>query len=229
MTLPPDQQEAALLVAQDRLTDIQIAKKAGIGVRTLADWKRKKEFKQEVEAHRKLWQKDIRTRGLADVHHRIRIAVDIEKRLLAAIQARGASEDMQDVPGGKTGMVVKTYKSLKVEEENAEGELHLVQKTVPEYKIDYEAARTITGLHEYVATELGQWKTRHVVEEKREYTEVSIQIAKLIPPNVLDQMIRDAEAQAKADEETNALPAGVIDGEPTDTGTAEGSGLSDPE
>lgn len=229
MTLPPDQQEAALLVAQDRLTNVQIAKRLGVGLRTVEKWKADKGFRQEVETHRKLWQKEVRTRGLADVHHRLRIAVDIEKRLLAAIQARGASEDMKDVPGGKTGMVLKTYKSLKVEEEGADGELHLVQKAVTEYKIDYEAARTITNLHEYVATELGQWKTRHVVEEKREYTEVTVHLAKLIPPNVLDQMIRDAEAQAKADEESNALPPGDPEPQLHDLGNEAGEGLADPE
>jgi hypothetical protein len=62
---------------------------------------------------------------------------------------RARAEDMQDVPGGKTGLLVKDYKG---------------QSVFPVYKLDAALLKEMRDLEREIAIDLGQWT------EKKELT-----------------------------------------------------------
>src|SRR4249920_340554 len=63
---------AALLVSEDRLTDEQIAEQAGVKRNALAKWKRREDFKAEVERIRTAARDQVLREGIALKVNRLR-------------------------------------------------------------------------------------------------------------------------------------------------------------
>ena len=158
------QTQAALLVAEDKLSNRAIGRRCGVTARCIEKWKRKPEFLAEIEAHKKAWREQTFAEGLADRAHRVREAQADYDLLSEVIQARAKDPGMKDVPGGKTGLVLRHLKSLNA----GEKETVVIQrgrpvtkvikerKIVAEYETDNGLLQMRANLRDQIARELGQ-------------------------------------------------------------------------
>lgn len=141
-------EEAALLVAEDRLSDEQIAEKCSIGRTTLHRWKLEPAFAGRVEEHRTLWREELKRRGIADRQNRVDALNDRWRRLQQVIDERGTDPTMEGVPGGKTGLLVRQQRAL------GSGEF---MQVVEEFSVDTGMLKEIREHEKQAAQELGQW------------------------------------------------------------------------
>jgi hypothetical protein len=159
-------EQAAILVAEDRLIDVEIAAKMGISRQQLVRWKAHPVFAGRVTELTAIWTARALRFGLARRERRLAVLEDQHNRLLAVIDARAADPSMADVPGGGTGLLLRTYKGLG-SGDNA--------RVVEEYAVDTGTIRELRGIQEQFAKELGQVapeqveivhkKTWHTTEE----------------------------------------------------------------
>jgi hypothetical protein len=189
---------AAQLLGEDRLPDRQIAEIVGISRRQLAKWKTLPDFKELINTHAKQYISQFTTEGLARKEKRLAVKNDIHDRLLTAIKERGDDPDMEDVPGGTTGLVVKQYKAI------GKGKSFRI---IEEYKIDTPVVRSILDLHEDVREELGQNKIP-------QFQPVDAQGQPLQPPQIVVQVV---QVQKGSDGR-----ARLVEGEHYDSGNTDG-------
>lgn len=135
---------AAQLVAEDILTDEEIAQRVGKNRSTIARWKSKNQkFKDMVNKVRASFNELAVTCALATKEGRLRALrqrwLDIEQ----IKRERGLADDMQSVPGGKTGMILKLYRQIGKE-----------SKEIFEY--DAALAKEQRLIEDQIAIELGQ-------------------------------------------------------------------------
>lgn len=168
------QTEAAALVAQGRLTNEKIAKKIGIGERTLDAWKRRPEFQAAVEKLQAAVQKAAQESLIADKKYRLSVLEDLMRRYQRIIYERSKDPEMKGIPGGKTGLVlvkfrpIKTVEDVPIETEGADGKPVVTGsarvskvKLIREHMADTGLAAEIRALCEHIATETGDWKQKH--------------------------------------------------------------------
>ena len=104
---------AAKLLAEDELTDDQIAERCGVVRRSLAKWKVHPEFKVRVSQNVDAYRKRILSSGLAVRENRVKL---LERLALGHVQvlderaARPGFDDSKKIPGGRTGLVVLQYR-----------------------------------------------------------------------------------------------------------------------
>ena len=68
------------------------------------------------------------------------------------IEERAASPDFAVVPGGKTGLLCRELRG---------------KKDTPVYKVDTALLAELRAHEQQAAQEIGQWQSKHVVEEKK--------------------------------------------------------------
>lgn len=146
----PARTKAAELVADDTLADDQIAAHVEVSVsrKTLHNWRQIPAFAARVEERRKAQRDAIEARGIADKQNRIGYLNARHAALRQIVQERGEDESMADVPGGKTGYMVRTMRAIGV------GNL---QQTIVEYAVDTALLREFRAHEQQAAQELGQW------------------------------------------------------------------------
>jgi hypothetical protein len=160
------QRRATVLVAEDQLTDEEIAREVGITRRTLAIWKNQLLFVECVrQAGADLWNAAMR-RGIARRDRRLAALQKVHNRLLAVIEARAADPDMKSIPGGSTGLIVRKPVTSA--------------GTVAgyEYAVDTGTIAEIRKVQELAAKELGQLTERHehrVIRSFRDLTDDELQ------------------------------------------------------
>jgi hypothetical protein len=147
------EEAAALLVAQDALPDVAIAARCKIGKATLERWKQRPAFQARVAEHRALWREQLRAQGLLEQQNRLAALNDRWTRLQQVITERAASPEMQSVPGGTTGLLVRQVKSIGFGENN---------QLVEEFAVDTPLLKELREHEKQAAQELGEWT------EKRE-------------------------------------------------------------
>lgn len=101
---------AAQLVAEDKLSDEQIASQVGITRRALAKWKNIPEFEERRKAIVEELRQAINRKGIFDKVKRMESINRDFDATETILEERGADDDMQDVPGGKTGFIVHNIK-----------------------------------------------------------------------------------------------------------------------
>lgn len=123
-------EEAALLVARDELSDEHIAGQLGIARKTLARWKKAPEFGQRVISIVEETRAALLASGISERCNRLDVLNDFWKRLRIVADERAADPTMAKVPGGKTGLLVRTLRTIgsgehaeKVEEFTIDGVL----------------------------------------------------------------------------------------------------------
>jgi hypothetical protein len=82
--------------------------------------------------------------------------VNLHDKLSTLLWERGHHPDMQDVPGGKTGLVLVRHKTIRQGDE---------YKAVKEYSTDTGLVAEIRALLQQTAAELGQWYEHRVLSE----------------------------------------------------------------
>jgi putative insertion element HTH domain-containing protein len=147
-------ERAAALVAEDRLTDEDIADELEITRRTLANWKKTPTFQARVDEIVEEVKAALIARGILDRQNRLNALNDRQKRMTEVIRQR--AENLKEVPGGgNTGLLVRQVKGI------GKGEDFQV---VEEYAVDTGLLREMREHEKQAAIELGEWT------EKREHS-----------------------------------------------------------
>jgi Helix-turn-helix of insertion element transposase len=152
-------EEAAQLLALAELTKTEIAGKVGIARSTLWEWSRNPDFAARVESHLEEIRAEIRRRGIGVIERRVASLDDRWKRLQRIMQERGESPEMKDVPGGRTGLLVRNVKSIGAGED---------AQVVEEFKVDTGLLAELREHERQAAQELGQWTSKADVTSKGE-------------------------------------------------------------
>lgn len=136
---------AALLLAEDELTDDEIASELGVNRATLWRWKQHPEFAAQVAAHVAELGDAAARYAIARKRRRVKALDDRWRRLHQVIAERGAA--MRGVPGGSTGLLVRRVKSVGTGPQ---------QQIVEEYEVDGTLLREAREHEKAAAIELGQ-------------------------------------------------------------------------
>ena len=142
---------AAVLVAEDALTDEAIAEQVGISKRTLERWKQAEPFRERVAEHTAALDAAVQRLAIAKRRKRVERLDRDWQRLQDLIEARGRALDGQ-VAGGETGLLSRTVKVIGTGKN---------QTTIEEYVFDAALLREIRATEEQAAKELGQWSEKH--------------------------------------------------------------------
>jgi hypothetical protein len=146
-------EQAALLVAQDKLSDELIAAELGIGRATLARWKVESDFRARVSEIVVEIKARVVARGIAERQNRLDALNDRWHKMKAVISQRATN--LASVPGGgNTGLLVRQVKGI------GKGEDFQV---IEEYAVDTGLLREMREHEKHAAIELGEWT------EKREH------------------------------------------------------------
>jgi hypothetical protein len=127
----------------------KIGDKLGVSKRTVFAWKADPAFKAEVAGQQREWRENARNGGIADQDRRLKYLNDRHMRLRRIIRTRSESLEYESVPGGNTGLLTKRANK-------AGGE---------DFIIDTELLAELRQLETNAAIELGQWKSRTVIEK----------------------------------------------------------------
>jgi AcrR family transcriptional regulator len=147
-------EEACNLLAQGNLTHQEIADRVGISRTTLWAWRKNADFKARLDAVIEEIRAEVRRIGIADVIRRVSHLNDMSNRMRRVIEARADDPTMQGVPGGPTGLVVRTQKMIGTGE---------AATLVEEYAVDTGLLKELREHHKQAAQELGQWAERQQV------------------------------------------------------------------
>lgn len=157
LRLPKKQAKAAQMVAEDRLTDEEIAAACKITRRTLARWKLQPSFDARVSVLQEQFAEQIAKIGISRREVRVSKLHNRLADLETFARERAESPDMAEVPGGKTGYVARKVKVIGFGEK---------AKEVVEYGADLELIQAQQSLMEQVAVELGQKIEKHEVDAR---------------------------------------------------------------
>jgi hypothetical protein len=97
---------------------------------------------------REEFEREALNEGLARRAVRLREKMERHALLKQVIGERGQHVNMQDVAGGKTGLLVREYKG---------------HSDLPVYKVDAALLKELRDLEKEIAIELGQWAERKEV------------------------------------------------------------------
>jgi len=172
--LPPRQQRAAYLVAEDKQSDRLIAAEVGVTPMTLARWKRRPDFQAAVQQAAADLLAAVKREGLANKQNRMDALNADFARLEQVIAERATDPLMQGIAGGTTGLLVAEPMLVKVwdvgndesdgDESGSLGAKPVESRIVYAYKVDDAVIRRRQELAKQMAIEVGEWS------EKRDVT-----------------------------------------------------------
>jgi hypothetical protein len=152
LTNPEQKERSAYLVAESKFSNQEIADEVGIGVATLYVWKRDKDFMATVEEHRQAIREVVRNNGIAVLENRIASYNRRWRKCERLMEARAADPVMKNVPGGDTGLLVRSVKMIGA---------GIAAKEIEEFTLDASLLTKMLELEEQAAKELGQWEENH--------------------------------------------------------------------
>ena len=145
--------EAALLLAEDEISDEEIGERCGVSRQTIANWKKDPGFAGLVGDQVGRLNAAMLRLPIAKKRERLKTLDKMHRKALGVIEARG--EDMEgETPGGETGLLVRQTKQI--------GSGRDAYK-IEEYAVDVALMREIRALEEQAAKELGQWVDKREV------------------------------------------------------------------
>jgi hypothetical protein len=144
--------QAAVRVAEGRMTDEEIAAEAHVTRRQLTRWKAHPTFAAKVEQHVRALDDAASRRAITRRLARVEALDDRWRRMRNVIAERADDLTMAGVPGGGTGLVVRSLKSI------GGGE---TAQVVEEYAVDTGLLRELREHEKQAAQELGQWAEKH--------------------------------------------------------------------
>jgi transposase-like protein len=159
--------EAARVIALGGLTYVEIARRFGVHLQTLVNWRAHPEFKIRIAELEEEFRQVVRARGVAMLEKRVEFLNERWEKMREVIEERALAQDMEGVAGGRTGLVVKSVKSVRRGDDF---------ELVPIYEVDTGLLRELREHEKQAAQELGQWT------EKREVggSEVNPVIVKVV-------------------------------------------------
>jgi hypothetical protein len=150
-----ERDRAALLLAEDDRSDVEIAAQVGIAPSTLYAWKQHPIFEQRIAEYiAQLNAATLRYR-IAKRRHRIRVLDDLHSKALDVIEHRAERyASVPDAPAeAMTGLLVEK------QSETASG------RVLTEWSVDTGLIRQIQSLEEQAAKELGQWAEKSEINQ----------------------------------------------------------------
>ena len=167
----PKRHRAAILCAEDELSDERIAETVGIARRTLTRWKTDPEFAALVgDYHGKIVGAALKL-PIAKKHKRVAVLNDLHTKALQVIEKRAEryASDLDDAEsadnavrrmfGDATPEEAATGLMVRQETANTTG------KVTVNWQFDRALVAEIRDLEKQAATELGQWQERAAVEQ----------------------------------------------------------------
>lgn len=150
------QERAAFLVAEDHLSDEEIASSVGVSRRALANWRDLPLFAARVQQIIADLRAAILAEGIANKQNRIDKLVERHRLLEQVIVERGVAGG--NAPGTATGLLVRTYKAVGIGSD---------MTLMEEWSVDTSLLSEMRQTEKQAAQELGQWseKTRIEVED----------------------------------------------------------------
>lgn len=157
---------AVELLAANLLTHDEIAAEVNVNPSTLTRWKGHPEFEAAWHAAEDAHKDAVRAEGIANKQNQLDALNDRWAALKTIVAERGASAEMQNVPGGKTGLIVKTYKAVGVGPD---------MQLMPEYAVDTGTLKSFLDIEKQGAQLAGFWEDKLNVNGslKREYVIVT--------------------------------------------------------
>lgn len=164
---------AAQMISEGRYTFGEIAEKVRVDRKTIFAWRNDPVFAARVKEISREFSEQFKSLGICRKEYRIGTLANLQSKLLTVFEERGADSAMQEIAGGKTGLIVQTWKMGK-------------DDCRPEYAVDTGAIRELRGIQEQAAKELGQ------LVEKRE-TKLSL---KEVDDEQLAELIADLASES---------------------------------
>lgn len=160
--------QAAVLLAEDDLTDEQIAETVGVTRRSLARWKADSTFAAEVGGHVGAIQAGMLRLAIAKKHKRLAVLDALHTKSLQVIEERARRYQAKagDDPETVAAMAARSVFGREVPYEATLGLLaekesvNVAGHRTTEWSVDTGLMREIRALHEQAAKELGQWVDR---------------------------------------------------------------------
>jgi hypothetical protein len=146
------QERAAHMIADDRHSDMKISKILGIHFQTLAGWKKRPEFAARVSELVATYAEQATKAGLANRNNRIRLLQEQAEKIQTVIDERATDPAMAAIPGGKTGLIVRTPKVIG-------------DAVLEVYRADVGLLKELRATNEQIAREKGEWQERIEVED----------------------------------------------------------------
>lgn len=166
--------KAALLLAEDELTDEQIAAEVGIHRTTLAKWKRDPTFAGLIGDQVGRLNAGMLRLPIAKKRERLKTLNMLHQRAMQVIEDRAKDMDGEATATG-TGLLVRQTKIVR------NGDDVTVQR---EYAVDVSLMREIRALEEQAAKELGQWVDKREVSGEIRTVEIrEIRVPRLAEDN----------------------------------------------
>jgi len=162
--------DAAEMLADGRQSQEEVAERVGVSRSTIRRWLKDPEFAAKVDELVDEYAKEVKRRGLAILVRRVAAQNDRWVRMQRVIEARADDPDMEHVPGGTTGLIVKDWKTVGAGE-NAQ--------IMPVYSVDTGLLRELREHEKLAAQELGQWEERTVAA--KEPTVIQVQMVEAAP------------------------------------------------
>jgi hypothetical protein len=141
--LTGNQERAALLMADDAKTDIQIGQECGVTERTIERWRKLPAIVARIAEHRRLQAAALTDEGIANRQNRIDRLNRRARLMDRVIAERAVAKPLQKVPGGKTGLLVRTAKGR-----------HIV------FEVDTGLLAELRAHELQAAKETGQWEEK---------------------------------------------------------------------
>lgn len=139
-------EQAALLVAEDDLSDEKIAAACEVDRKTLYRWKQMPAFAERVAEHVKALEAEAFKFAIAKRRKRVEALDDRWQRMQRVIEARAV--ELADISGGDTGLLVHQEKAIGTGSN---------QTIIDEYAVDTGLLKELREHEKQAATELGQW------------------------------------------------------------------------
>lgn len=153
------QRQAAVLSAEDELSDETISAQLGIGRSTLRRWRELPLFRDAVAEHTAELERQTLRLAIARKRERLKVLDSLHSKSLALMTAR--AEQYADVPGGDTGLIVGQLKQVRhISESPKDDGPQTWTEEHWEYSADIGLMREIRATQEQAAKELGQWVDR---------------------------------------------------------------------
>lgn len=161
-------ERAAALLADDQLSDAEIAAQVGITRQALTKWKQAPSFQARIDSIVAATRQRLRSHGIREKVNRISALADRHERLCQVIEARATDPLMAAVPGGRTGMLVaepmlvKVYEAGYSADEDAEridGPMSpsKTSRVLYKYAVDTGLLKELREIEKHIAQELNQW------------------------------------------------------------------------
>lgn len=105
-------EKAAIELAKGTVTATRIAAELNLNRHTIGEWRKHPEFLARIEDHLAAFREAMLSEGIAEKAYRMHVLQTRHEQIAQVFAERAKAADMQKVPGGKTGLLVRKLKGV---------------------------------------------------------------------------------------------------------------------